>query len=114
MLSGAVEALDADGGRLVLDGPDQRRALEQDIAPALERALQAAPESGQVQRDDVWAIGVPIGFAAASKQVRGAIAVARAGRAFRDDEIALLPAWWSARAAPPPTSLPTRRCASRP
>ena len=90
VLSGAVEALDADGGRLVLDGPDKRRTLERDITPTIAPALDAAPASGQVQRDDVWALGVPIGFTAASRPVRGAIAIARTGRAFRDDEVTLL------------------------
>ncbi len=97
VLSGAVEALDAVGGKLTLDGPDRRRVLEAGITPAIAPALNAAAasigasgEAGQEQRDDVWALGVPIDFSSASRPVRGAIAIARSGRAFREDEMALL------------------------
>jgi diguanylate cyclase (GGDEF)-like protein len=97
VLRGSVEALDADGGQLTLDGPDRARKIDVDatsaIAPALETAgaaIDPAAKARQVEWGGVWALGVPIGFPTATKQVRGVVTVARKARAFRDDEVALL------------------------
>ena len=67
VLSGAVEALDADGGRLTLDGPDRPRVARGGVTPAIAphwTPLPRASAIGQV-RSSATACGpsaCPIGF----------------------------------------------------
>ncbi len=93
VLRGSVEALDADAGRLELQGPQQSRIVEVDTTDLVSAALDAAAATAlanelpaQVERGGVWALALPLGFSSEAGNTRGALAVARAGRRFRDDE----------------------------
>src|SRR5438874_1204907 len=93
VLRGSVEALDADAGRLELRGLEQPRVVEiatsDRVAPALNAAVErtlANEDASQVERDGIWALSLPLGFSSDAGRARGALAVAREGRAFRDDE----------------------------
>lgn len=97
VLRGSVEALDADGGRLTLGGSLAPRVLEIGGSPLVEGALCAAGESAEsrerscrLERNGVWALALPFGFDSDAGRARGALAVAREGRAFRDDEEAVM------------------------
>jgi diguanylate cyclase (GGDEF)-like protein len=97
VLRGSVEALDADGGRLTLGGSLAPRVIETGGTPRIERALQAAGESAeaherscQLEREGVWALALPLGFGSEAGRARGALAVAREDRRFRDDEEAVM------------------------
>jgi diguanylate cyclase (GGDEF)-like protein len=97
VLRGSIEALDADGGRLTLGGSLAPRVIEIVGTPRIERALQAAGESAetderscQLERDGVWALALPLGFGSEAGRAHGALAVAREGRRFRDDEEAVM------------------------
>jgi|GEM_PF-3433238 len=93
VLRGAVEALDADGGHLVLEGPHEPRLLEIGntdqvslaLRAAVERAL-AGEETAHVERDGTCALALSLGFSSDQVHARGALAVARTGRPFREDE----------------------------
>jgi diguanylate cyclase (GGDEF)-like protein len=93
VLRGSIEAVDADAGRLALSGPLEPRIIEiattGRVAPALKAASEKARTDAapcQLERDGVWALALPFGFSSDAGQARGALAVAREGRAFRDDE----------------------------
>jgi diguanylate cyclase (GGDEF)-like protein len=93
VLRGSIEALDADGGRLTLDGALPRREIAIGGGAAVEHALQAAGASAatadrpcQLEHKGVWALALPFGFDSEAGRARGALAVAREGRPFRDDE----------------------------
>ncbi|HTU80161.1 MAG TPA: diguanylate cyclase [Solirubrobacteraceae bacterium] len=97
VLRGSIEALDADAGQLTLSGPMDPRALEinrdERVAPALAAASDAAharERPCQLERGGVWALALPFGFSSDAGRVRGALAVAREDRAFRDDEEAVM------------------------
>jgi diguanylate cyclase (GGDEF)-like protein len=97
VLRGSIEALDADAGRLTLSGPTDPQVLEITRAPRFAPALRAAAESArgderscQLERDGVWALALPFGFSSVAGRARGALAVAREGHAFRDDEEAVM------------------------
>jgi diguanylate cyclase (GGDEF)-like protein len=97
VLRGSVEALDADGGRLNLGGSLQERVIEFGDMPRVETVLRAAGEAAQsaerscqLERDGVWALALPFGFRSGVGPATGALAVARAGRAFRRDEEAVM------------------------
>jgi diguanylate cyclase (GGDEF)-like protein/putative nucleotidyltransferase with HDIG domain len=94
LLAGSVDASDADGGRLMLHASPNTAVLErsgsEDLEPALQAASEAAQRSGrtrQVELDGVWAIALPLMFGGDGA---GALAVARRGREFREDEEALM------------------------
>ncbi len=94
VLRGSVEALDADGGRLLLDAPGGMRTLDRDAAGELRAALDAAAGvsadgPAQVERGGVWALAVPL-RAPGPDGPTGVLSLARPQRAFGDDEIALL------------------------
>jgi diguanylate cyclase (GGDEF)-like protein len=62
-------------------------------APALAAAAQVAQDEErphQTEVDGVWALALPFGFDSAAGRARGSLAVARAERAFRDDEQAVM------------------------
>jgi diguanylate cyclase (GGDEF)-like protein len=93
VLRGSVEALDADAGRLELQGLLAARVVEIGNTSLLSPALEAATEStfaredaAQVERDGMWALSLPLSFTSDAGRTRGALTVAREGRAFRDDE----------------------------
>jgi len=97
VLRGCVEALDADAGRLTLGGPLEPRIAEIDCTPAVADALRAAAaESGASgapcvrNEDGVWALAQPFVFPAHPGRARGAVAVVRRDRPFRDDEEAVM------------------------
>jgi hypothetical protein len=94
LLAGSIDALDADGGRLVLRVPPATELLERSGSPELEPLLLAAGEAAQAQGglrqleiDDVWMLAVPL---TVGPDGVGAFSVARRGRAFREDEQTLL------------------------
>ena len=93
LLSGSIDALDADAGRLVLTAPGATPIVERRGPRKLDPLLQAAEEAAssdrrarQLEADGDWAIVLPFTFGEAT----GCVAVARRGRAFRPDEHALL------------------------
>ncbi len=97
VLRGSIEALDADAGRVAINGPFDPRILElasgERFAPALRAAADAAAvseEPCQLLSDGVWALALPFGFASDAGQAHGALAVARADRAFGEDEEAVM------------------------
>ena len=95
MLSGSIEALDADAGRLQLAGHEtacRPGDTPADLAAGLAEASETASAGDmprQVQSADVWAVVVPFDVGA-QQSAGGAISVARRARAFEDDEVALL------------------------
>jgi diguanylate cyclase (GGDEF)-like protein len=97
VLRSSIEALDAEGGRLVLEGPGMPPATEigcsEDAAASVLGALDRARAcSGPVQleRDGHWSLAVPLAFSGRSGRVDGAVAVTRPGRAFQADEQAVM------------------------
>jgi diguanylate cyclase (GGDEF)-like protein len=93
VLRGSIEALDSDGGRLTLSGALPARVIEIGGTVAIERALDAAASRAesedrpcQLERDGAWALALPFGFDSDAGRARGALAVARQDRPFRDDE----------------------------
>jgi diguanylate cyclase (GGDEF)-like protein len=97
VLRGSIEALDADGGRLSLGGALAPRVIETGGTPRVERALRAAGKSAeseerqcQLERDGVWALALPFAFDTDAGHARGALAVAREDRRFREDEEAVM------------------------
>jgi diguanylate cyclase (GGDEF)-like protein len=97
VLRGSIEALDADGGRLQLGGSIEQRTIEIGDEPRLKEALAAAGAAArdgestcQIERDGVWALALPFGFGSDAGPAQGALAVARAERAFREDEKAVM------------------------
>jgi diguanylate cyclase (GGDEF)-like protein len=89
VLRGSLEALDADGGRLMVVTGARTHALEvvpdQKVEAALATAEDTLSRQG-VDCDGVWAAALPISF----PDGRGRICIARRGRAFQEDELALL------------------------
>ena len=97
VLRGSIEALDADGGRLTLEGPLEPVRAELGRAPGLasllrsaEGAAQSSDQPRQLQQEGNWALGVPISLAGEEGTAMGAIAVGRLERPFREDESAVL------------------------
>jgi diguanylate cyclase (GGDEF)-like protein len=97
VLRGSIEALDAAAGHLTLSGPFEPRLLEIGATPACAPALRAAATMArsaehpcQLERAGVWALALPFGFSSDAGQARGALAVAREDRAFREDEQAVM------------------------
>ena len=93
LLSGSIDALDADAGRLVLTAPRAAPIAERRGPRALDPLLRAAEEAAtadrrarQIEAGGHWAIVLPFRFGEAT----GCVTVARHGRAFRPDEHALL------------------------
>jgi diguanylate cyclase (GGDEF)-like protein len=95
VLQGSVEALAADAGRLTLELPrngelvdsagDSRLAV---LLEAAGRQALASAGPGQVHRDGVWALALPLG--PIGDHAGGVLAVARREREFRPDEQALM------------------------
>jgi diguanylate cyclase (GGDEF)-like protein len=94
LLHGSMEALDAAAGRLeLIDGPAPVHLRTGD-----ERWLDLVefPSTGgrtgpvQIGQADVWRLRVPMSISASPCEVTGSLWLARPGRAFEDDEIALI------------------------
>jgi diguanylate cyclase (GGDEF)-like protein len=91
-----ARALDADAGRFTLSGPLEPRIIEIGGTPGVALALRVATEKAGSEdescqeRDGVWALALPFGFSSDAGRARGALAVARQDRAFRDDERAVM------------------------
>ena len=94
VLDGSIDALDAAAGWLMLhppaapaitnfSGSDELRSVVERAAAAVGSNL----ESQQLARDDAWALAVQFRI---GPDGRGTLAVARRGRAFSDDERALI------------------------
>jgi diguanylate cyclase (GGDEF)-like protein len=100
VLRGSIEALDADAGRLTLSGAIgglEPREIEIGRAPHFGEALRRAAELAnsdqepcQLERAGVWALALPFGFSITGGTATGALVVAREGRAFGDDEEAVV------------------------
>jgi len=94
VLRGSVEALDADAGRLVLEGPSLARLqISEGEAAGAEGALSEAGAGVdgetrfcQLERDGVWALALPFGFSTEAGRATGSLAVSRRERMFREDE----------------------------
>src|SRR3954454_3333099 len=103
VLRGSIEALDADAGVLEIGGappgpgrapPPARapRAAPADLRDALDAAAAAAADAGGAQEarhPAVWAPALPFAVDGAGEGL-SAMAIARRGRRFQDDEVALL------------------------
>jgi diguanylate cyclase (GGDEF)-like protein/putative nucleotidyltransferase with HDIG domain len=94
LLAGSVDALDAEGGRLILHASPDTAVLENLGASALEPMLRAAGEAAQadgrpqqLEIDGVWVFALPLTFGGDGA---GALAVARRGRPFGEDEESLM------------------------
>jgi diguanylate cyclase (GGDEF)-like protein len=96
LLHGSIDALDAAAGRLELaGGPAPVR-----LSVGVEGWLDALEHEGrghgdargpvQVGQGGVWRLSVPMRIAASPKEMAGSLWLVRAGRAFEDDEIALM------------------------
>jgi diguanylate cyclase (GGDEF)-like protein len=93
VLRGSVEALDADAGRLELHLQDRSSVLEVNpdghMSCALDEAVRETRSSRgatHLERGGVWALALPFGFEGRAGEADGAVAVARVGRSFREDE----------------------------
>jgi diguanylate cyclase (GGDEF)-like protein len=93
LLGGSIDALDADAGRLAISSPNTAPVSEASgddrLRPLLEQASRAAcayEQPRQLDADGAWALALPLTI----KDGSGALAVARRGRAFRDDEKSLM------------------------
>ncbi|MGO9902692.1 MAG: HD domain-containing phosphohydrolase [Solirubrobacteraceae bacterium] len=94
VLDGSIDALDASAGRMVLDLPAaaaiNKSAGARELVPLLERVgdtVRCTQEARQIEGDGGWALAVPFSLGPDS---RGALAVARVGRAFGEDEQAVM------------------------
>jgi diguanylate cyclase (GGDEF)-like protein len=94
VLHGAIDALDADAGRLLVHTHDgvlvNVAAGDGEFMPLLEKAGEQVEHdqfAHQLQIREDWALALPFALGA---EGRGALIVARRGRAFREDERALL------------------------
>ncbi len=100
VLRGSIDALDADAGRLTLSGALGKldpRELEISTDPRIGDVLRSAAAMAdtdekpcQLEREGVWALALPFGFSSDTGKANGALAVARKGRAFGDDEQAVV------------------------
>ncbi len=93
VLRGSVEALDADGGRFVLQGSSTPHTFQQQgpagLNELLEKAVAAASANGghaQVEHEATWALAQAFDFPGERGVTRGVMAVARQTREFRPDE----------------------------
>jgi diguanylate cyclase (GGDEF)-like protein len=96
LLHGSIEALDAAAGRLDLAGGTSPVQLSVGVEGWLD-AMQ--PERGgapsleiptQFGQAGVWRLTVPMRIAASPDELAGSLWLVRAGRAFEEDEIALI------------------------
>jgi diguanylate cyclase (GGDEF)-like protein len=93
-LHGSVEALDAAAGRLeLIDGPAPVHLVTGDdgwldLVEFPSTGGRAGPV--QIGQGDVWRLRVPMAITTSPLEVTGSLWLARSGRAFEEDEIALI------------------------
>jgi diguanylate cyclase (GGDEF)-like protein len=94
LLNGSIDAVDAGAGHLTLSAPPMAAISatsgSKQLEPLLQLACAEAQSAGQPRQgnaEDAWALAVP--FQAGANGL-GALAVARFGREFSDDERELL------------------------
>ena len=93
LLHGSIEALDADAGRLTLTGggaPLDLTAGADDALRTLERPAAVPAHPIQVGEAGAWTLSLPMRVAASPRVVAGTLRFVRDGRAFEEDEIALI------------------------
>jgi diguanylate cyclase (GGDEF)-like protein len=96
LLHGSIDALDAAAGRLELAGGPTPVRLSVGVEgwlDALEhegRAQMSPRGPAQVGQGGVWRLSVPMRIAASPEELAGSLWLVRAGRAFEEDEIALM------------------------
>ncbi|HTU98517.1 MAG TPA: diguanylate cyclase [Solirubrobacteraceae bacterium] len=94
LLNGSLEALDADAGRLTLTGggapPLALTAGDADAVRVLERVAATPAYPIQVGEGGTWTLSLPMRVAASPRVVAGTLRFVREGRAFEEDEIALI------------------------
>jgi len=96
LLHGSIEALDAAAGRLELAGGPSPVRLSVGVEgwlDAMQPELGGAPSLGtptQFGQAGVWRLTVPMRIAASPDELAGSLWLMRAGRAFEEDEIALI------------------------
>jgi len=96
LLHGSVEALDAAAGRLELTGGPSPVRLSVGVEGWLDELAKdprsddvlAAP--AQIGQAGVWRLTAPVRIGASPRDVTGSLWLVRAGRAFEEDEIALI------------------------
>ena len=96
LLHGSIEAVDAAAGRLELAGG----VLPVRLSVGVDGWLDAMKPEGaddasadgpvQTRRAGVWRLSVPMRIAASPRELAGSMWLVRAGRAFEEDEIALM------------------------
>ena len=96
VLRGSIEALDAGAGRIELIGSEVAHELETPSTDGSPAALSAAAGAAaatnateQVEHDGRWALALPFAVVAPSEELRGTLCLARRGRRFENDEIAV-------------------------
>ena len=94
LLQGSVEALDAVAGRLELRGITGWRPLQTGSQQGLQALLPSAGDPvpatpTQTEVPGGWMLRVPVRIPGTADDVSGTLAVARPGREFEADEIAL-------------------------
>jgi diguanylate cyclase (GGDEF)-like protein len=96
LLHGSIEALDAAAGRLELAEGGSPLRLSVGVEGWLNELAGGAVEAGaagglvQIGQAAVWRLTSPVRIAASPEPIAGSLWLVRAGRAFEDDEIALI------------------------
>jgi diguanylate cyclase (GGDEF)-like protein len=93
LLYGSIDALDAAAGRLELTGgpsPVRLSVGAEGWLDALEPERHGNENPIQVGRAGVWRLSMPMRIAASPSEIAGCLWLVRAGRAFEEDEIALM------------------------
>jgi diguanylate cyclase (GGDEF)-like protein len=93
LLTGSLEALDAAAGRLTLTGRGTPLALsagDEDAVGVLDRNGANPSSPIQVGEAGTWTLSLPMRVAASPRVVTGTLRFVRDGRAFEEDEIALI------------------------
>ncbi len=93
LLNGSMEALDAAAGCLSLDSRPSPLALgagDEAAQRTLELMLAVPTVPAQVGVGGSWTLSLPMTIAAAPHEVTGTLRFVRDGRAFEEDEIALI------------------------
>jgi diguanylate cyclase (GGDEF)-like protein len=93
LLTGSLEALDADAGRLTLTGAPAPLALSAGDEAALRGLAGTGPCPAspiQVGEAGTWTLSLPMRIAASPRVVTGTLRFARRERAFEQDEVALI------------------------
>lgn len=96
LLHGSVDALDAAAGRLELTGGAAPTRLSVGVEGWLDELadrssdVDAPAEPVQIGRAGIWRLTVPVRIDASPRDTMGSLWLVRPGRAFEEDEIALI------------------------